>query len=228
MPERDLMQLLAEDLLRKGKAAHKAGDAGLLRSCLAELDRRLKGGGSSLARDCAERLRQLNTPSRAPRTPKARMAKLTEQPPTSEPVPGIRVLVDAQDIMAERLRLIASAQRSIWLSSYTFPNDKVVEGLVHQARAGVQVRLIVAEKNVRQEHGPAVARLERASVECEFPQSCHAKALVIDERTVLNGSANAHGGHHDICEAYDSPSAARKIVAELERLFEGVPSSYRK
>ena len=80
MPERDLRQLGADQLLRAGKAAHRGGDRGALREVIAELDRRVGRGGTRLAEECAEELRKLHPPRRPRESASGRSA------PPSAPV----------------------------------------------------------------------------------------------------------------------------------------------
>jgi phosphatidylserine/phosphatidylglycerophosphate/cardiolipin synthase-like enzyme len=122
--------------------------------------------------------------------------------------------------MPERLALIARAQRSIWMSSLTCPHRDVVDALAKKARDGVEVNLVVADRKCGPAEEGALEQLERAGVEWDLVPSTHSKVLVIDELIVMNGSANAHGGHHDINHVFEDRNAALETISELRRLID--------
>jgi cardiolipin synthase len=101
---------------------------------------------------------------------------------------------------ADRLTLltIASARKRLWIwNAYFVPDDRLRDLLVKQARAGVDVRLIVpGDKNdvtvskveQRRSYPPLVAAGIRIF---EYqPTMMHAKAMLIDDRVAVVGSIN--------------------------------------
>lgn len=134
----------------------------------------------------------------------------------------IRTVKNAE-IMPERLALIARAQKSIWLASLTCPRPDLMEALVKRARTGVYVHVVFAERKRGDAQDRLLERLERAGGEWTLLRSTHSKVLVVDEHVVMNGSANAHGGHHDINHVFEDRAAARDSISELRRLIDTDP-----
>lgn len=95
------------------------------------------------------------------------------------------------------LSLVQQAERSVWIVTPYFIPDEVLErSLIVQARAGIDVRLVVPARSnhpitdlARRHH---LRELHRAGVHVLFygPGMNHAKAILIDEATTVWGSAN--------------------------------------
>lgn len=114
--------------------------------------------------------------------------------------------------------MIAAAERSVWLSSLTFPSASLVELLERKAKAGLSVTVVLADRTVKTTQNAEIGRLTRARARCCLLASTHSKALVIDEELVLLGSANAHRGHRDLCVSLRDVKLASEIIAYLDGL----------
>ena len=204
MTDHDLRQRTAAELLRAGKDAFGNRDKQLLRECLRELECR----SSRAAAAAEEELRALARSVGRSRTAGSN---------TDDPIDAIALVKDT-DIAYRRGSMIENAKRSIWLSSLTFPHSDLVPLLADKARSRVSVAIVVAGRQVQARHDAEVRRLTAAGARCMFPASTHSKALVVDEELVLLGSANAHGGHRDLCVSFRDCKTAAEIIEYLDGL----------
>lgn len=95
------------------------------------------------------------------------------------------------------LSLVQQAQRSIWISTpYFIPDEVLQRSLIVQARAGIDIRIVVPLRSnhwitdlARRHH---LRELHAAGVKVLLfqPGMNHAKMLLIDQETALFGSAN--------------------------------------
>ncbi|MEN9403476.1 MAG: Major cardiolipin synthase ClsA [Verrucomicrobiota bacterium] len=95
------------------------------------------------------------------------------------------------------LSLVQQAQRSVWIiTPYFIPDEVLQRSLMVQARAGIDVRIVVPARSnhritdyARRHH---LRELQRAGVKVLYyqPGMNHAKLLIVDGSTVLFGSAN--------------------------------------
>ena len=137
-------------------------------------------------------------------------AKKIKQPPRRT---GERVinLEDNREALIWRLRLIQSAQKEIWLSTYSFSNDKsgqdVMAALQDAARRGVQVRILVDGMNGTASWytgAPIRALASQPNVELKlynpmhlmkpwtFTYRMHDKYLIVDDQAFLLGGRNTN------------------------------------
>src|SRR4051794_11797625 len=70
-----------------------------------------------------------------------------------------------EDIPKARLDMVRSAQSSIDITSLTFPDVDLIAALEEAADAGVNVRLVVADRTIRRKHHEAIDRLVDAGAE---------------------------------------------------------------
>lgn len=103
------------------------------------------------------------------------------------------------------------------------PVAPLVEALVGATRRGVQVTVVVDDSK-RSENALAVARLRQGGVAVRTDSPAvllHAKALVVDERWVLVGSANwsraAFTANAEAAVLVDDPGTARPLAAAIRR-----------
>ncbi len=88
---------------------------------------------------------------------------------------------------------IASARRDIDLSMYELKDPVIEAELVHQAKAGVRVRVLLNSAYERSENAPAATVLRSGGVHVTWAPSgqiFHAKYLVIDDARVYIGTGN--------------------------------------
>lgn len=211
MLDEELISLSADRLLQLGKSAARKADASRLRACLRELECR----GSRAAAAAERELRALKQTLRAT----VREPEVAGASDACE-IDAIALVKDAE-IRYRRLRMIEQAQKSIWLSSLTFLHKDLVSPLERKSRSGVHVTFVASRKTVRSPvHDAQIRRLAKAGAHCRFLDSTHSKAMVVDEALVLIGSANAHGGHRDLCICLRDEKLAAQIIHYLSSLSE--------
>jgi cardiolipin synthase len=117
---------------------------------------------------------------------------------------GVRAALVLRDNLSHRWHIermyrkaIASARQDIWIANaYFLPGFKLRKALMHAARRGVRVRLLLQGrwKYVLQRHAvrQVYGELLAAGVEiCEYvPSELHAKVAVVDGRWATVGSSN--------------------------------------
>jgi hypothetical protein len=219
------MQLGASELLEEGRAAHRGGDARRLRACLRELGCR-RSREAAVAEESLRKLRLQIGREGVAREEKRAVTLMADagipltdhRKPPGERLAGLLVLKDAE-IQPHRERMIEEARSSIWLSSLTFLQARLVPLLESKVRAGCDVTVVFADRTAGSSRNADIGRLHRVGVRCEPLRSTHSKALVVDGELVMVGSANLHGGHHDLCVAFRDAAKAREIVAYLERVI---------
>jgi cardiolipin synthase len=132
--------------------------------------------------------------------------KLQKELPADWPEPAgksdLQVVASGPDVAGDPLyegilSLVQQAQRSVWIvTPYFIPDEVLQRSLIVQARAGLDVRIVVPARSnhritdfARRHH---LHELQAAGVKVLLYQSGmnHAKMLLLDEETALFGSAN--------------------------------------
>jgi cardiolipin synthase len=150
----------------------------------------------------------------------------------------VQILVDGEQIFPAMLDAIANAQTSIWLESYIFESDGIgsvfIDALVHRARAGVQVLVLVDAFGGFGLSGDHENLLLAAGAELRFFgrfnhlrmkrwfKRDHRKLLLVDHRWAFVGGINISDdyaaveqggkGWHDIHVQLEGPVSS--ILAE--------------
>ena len=95
------------------------------------------------------------------------------------------------------ISFVQEAERSIWIiTPYFIPDDVLQRSLLVKARAGIDVTLIIPEKSNHRITDYARRQFLRelhsagARVLLYQPQMLHAKAMIVDDRYAVFGSAN--------------------------------------
>lgn len=134
------------------------------------------------------------------------IAKLHDELPAGIPqaVGGseLQVVASGPDVPGDPLyegilSLVQQAERSVWIvTPYFIPDEVLQRSLIVQARAGIDVRVVVPARSnhpvtdlARRHH---LRELHRAGVRVLLhgPGMNHAKAILVDEATAVWGSAN--------------------------------------
>lgn len=135
------------------------------------------------------------------------------------------------------LRVIGTAQRSIRLSAYSFTSAAVTKALLDAKRRGVDVQVVVDEKNnVSEDRSGKAAAALGALVAAGIPVRTistypihHDKFIVVDERAVETGSFNysdaaARRNSENVLVLWDRPDIAAKYLTHWQSRFKaGVP-----
>jgi len=134
------------------------------------------------------------------------MAALHKELPTSMPATAgdseLQIVTSGPDVEGDPLyegilSLVQQAERSIWIiTPYFIPDEVLFRSLMVQARAGIDVRLVVPARSnhpitdLARRH--YLRELRRAGAKVLLYQAgmSHAKALLVDQQTGLFGSAN--------------------------------------
>ncbi|MEJ1971532.1 MAG: cardiolipin synthase [Lacunisphaera sp.] len=134
------------------------------------------------------------------------LAKLQKELPAEWPKAvgksHLQIVASGPDVAGDSLyegilSLVQQAERSVWIvTPYFIPDEVLQRSLIVQARAGIDVRLVVPAKSnhpltdlARRYH---LRELQSAGVKVLLYQSGmnHAKMLIVDGETALLGSAN--------------------------------------
>lgn len=134
------------------------------------------------------------------------LEKLRKELPAAWPATAgeadLQVVASGPDVTGDPLyegilSLVQQAQRSVWIvTPYFIPDEVLQRSLMVQARAGIDVRLVVPAKSnhpitdlARRHH---LRELQQAGVKVLLyqPGMNHAKILLVDGETALFGSAN--------------------------------------
>lgn len=128
-----------------------------------------------------------------------------ELPAGAPPVAGtseLQIVASGPDVPGDPLyegllSLVQQAERSVWIvTPYFIPDEVLQRSLIVQARAGIDVRVVVPARSnhpvtdlARRHH---LRELHRAGVKVLLygPGMNHAKAILVDEATAVWGSAN--------------------------------------
>ncbi len=128
------------------------------------------------------------------------------------------------------LSLVQQAERSVWIvTPYFIPDEVLQRSLMVQARAGIDVRLVVPAKSNHPVTDLArryyLRALQSAGVKVLLyqPGMNHAKMLLVDEKTALFGSANMDLRslflNFEVGAVTYSKTEARAIAAWMEEIF---------
>lgn len=210
MKNRRFIQLSADEILDKGERAHSKGDTRTIEQCIKELVCR----SSDKAARAEIRLRELLSGQASGKHHQPQEIKTSTQ---------IELLCD-QEIAEKRETLIQKAERSIWLSSLTAPTDDIAQMLINAASRGVKVRVISAQwangrsQNAREKSEERIEKMKDGGVSYSCMKSTHSKALVVDERLVLIGSANLDRIHRDLSVLHRDTALAKQVIEYIHKL----------
>lgn len=134
---------------------------------------------------------------------------------------------------------IQSARSEIVLTLYTFTNKRLYKALKAAAARDVKILLIVDGKNLKSNlhyaKAPQLAKLKNVTVRVASGEKAengryhglmHLKVAVIDQKTVIHGSANwSHSAfslnHELLFIEENNPHLAKALLAALEPLIKG-------
>ncbi len=128
------------------------------------------------------------------------------------------------------LSLVQQAERSVWIvTPYFIPDEVLFRSLLVQARAGIDVRLVVPARSnhpitdLARRHYLRVLREAGVKVLLYGPGMNHAKMLLVDEQTGLFGSANMDLRslflNFEVGAVTYSPADAKAIGRWMEEIF---------
>ncbi|HEY8996122.1 MAG TPA: phospholipase D-like domain-containing protein [Lacunisphaera sp.] len=167
------------------------------------------------------------------------LAKLQHELPADWPAPvgsaNLQVVASGPDVLGDPLyegilSLVQQAQRSVWIvTPYFIPDEVLQRSLMVQARAGIDVRIVVPARSnhpitdlARRHH---LRELQAAGVKVLLyqPGMNHAKLLLLDGETALFGSANMDLRslfvNFEIGMVTYSPTEAQVLQEWMEEVF---------
>jgi cardiolipin synthase len=167
------------------------------------------------------------------------LAKLQEELPAELPANAgrseLQIVASGPDVSGDPLyegilSLVQQAERSVWMvTPYFIPDEVLYRSLLVQARAGIDVRLVVPAKSnhpitdLARRYYLRGLRAAGVKVLLYQPGMNHAKMLLVDETTALFGSANMDLRslflNFEVGAVTYSPSEARAIAAWMREVF---------
>jgi cardiolipin synthase len=167
------------------------------------------------------------------------LERLQQELPEAWPAPAghadLQVVASGPDVAGDPLyegilSLVQQAQRSVWIvTPYFIPDEVLQRSLMVQARAGLDVRVVVPARSnhpitdlARRHH---LRELQKAGVQVLLyqPGMNHAKLLFVDGETALFGSANMDLRslfvNFEIGLVSYSPAEAAAVRAWIEEVF---------
>ncbi len=167
------------------------------------------------------------------------LARLQQELPADLPaVAGdseVQIVASGPDVEGDPLyegilSLVQQAERSVWIvTPYFIPDEVLYRSLLLQARAGVDVRLVVPARSnhpitdLARRYYLRGLRAAGAKILFYQPGMSHAKMLLVDERTGLFGSANMDLRslfvNFEIGAVTYSPAEAAKMSRWMHEVF---------
>ncbi|MDI1335651.1 MAG: phospholipase D-like domain-containing protein [Lacunisphaera sp.] len=169
--------------------------------------------------------------------PLARLQKeLPEKLPAAAGGSEVQIVASGPDVAGDALyegilSLVQQAERSVWIvTPYFIPDEVLFRSLLVQARAGIDVRIVVPAKSnhpitdLARRHFLRGLQAAGAKVLLYQPGMNHAKMLLVDEQTGLFGSANMDLRslflNFEVGAVTYSPSEAKAMAKWMHEVFD--------
>lgn len=179
------------------------------------------------------------------------LAELQKELPAELPARAgdsdVQIVTSGPDVTGDPLyegilSLVQQAERSIWIvTPYFIPDEVLFRSLLVQARAGIDVRLVVPAKSnhpitdLARKHYLRGLHAAGVKVLLYGPGMIHAKMLLVDEETGLFGSANMDLRslflNFEVGAVTYSRPEARAIAGWMQEIFshsKPMPDPHRK
>lgn len=179
------------------------------------------------------------------------LARLQKELPHGSPAAAgdseVQIVASGPDVAGDALyegilSLVQQAERSVWIvTPYFIPDEVLFRSLLVQARAGIDVRVVVPAKSnhpitdLARRHFLRGLHAAGARVLLFQPGMIHAKMLLVDEQTSLFGSANMDLRslflNFEVGAVTYSPAEAKAIsrwMREVFTLSKAMPEPHRK
>jgi len=158
-----------------------------------------------------------------------------EEPPEARGDSEVQIVASGPDVNGDPLyegilSLVQQAERSVWIvTPYFIPDEVLQRSLMVQARAGIEIRLVVPARSnhpitdlARRHH---LRELQAAGVKVLFysPGMNHAKLILVDESVGLWGSANMDMRslfvNFEVGALTYSPADAKRLARWMQEVF---------
>jgi len=167
------------------------------------------------------------------------LAALQKELPAELPPPAgdgeVQIVASGPDVAGDALyegilSLVQQAERSIWIvTPYFIPDEVLFRSLLVQARAGIDVRIVVPAKSnhpitdLARRHYLRSLQAAGAKILLYQPGMNHAKMLLVDGETGLFGSANMDLRslflNFEVGAVTYSPAEAKMIAHWIKEVF---------
>jgi phosphatidylserine/phosphatidylglycerophosphate/cardiolipin synthase-like enzyme len=140
---------------------------------------------------------------------------------------SLQVYFSPDDGVARQIvRLIQSAQESIYFMAYSFTLDEIADAMLDQAASGVIVSGVLERDQVISNQGGEYDRMRSAGLDVRMdgnPNNLHHKVIIIDGKTVITGSYNfsnnAETRNDENLLVIHNPQVAARFLLEFQRVF---------
>lgn len=164
------------------------------------------------------------------------LSELPEEIPSSTGDSEVQIVASGPDVAGDPiyegiLSLVQQAERSVWIvTPYFIPDEVLQRSLMVQARAGIDVRIVVPARSnhpitdLARRHYLRTLQAAGVKVLLYQPGMNHAKMLLVDRKTGLFGSANMDLRslflNFEVGAVTYSPAEAKAIEAWMHEVFE--------
>jgi phosphatidylserine/phosphatidylglycerophosphate/cardiolipin synthase-like enzyme len=141
---------------------------------------------------------------------------------------SLQVYFSPDDGVARQIvRLIQSAQESIYFMAYSFTLDEIADAMLEQAASGVIVSGVLERDQVISNQGGEYDRMRSAGLDVRMdgnPDNLHHKVIIIDGKIVITGSYNfsnnAETRNDENLLVIHNPEVAARFLLEFQRVFD--------
>jgi phosphatidylserine/phosphatidylglycerophosphate/cardiolipin synthase-like enzyme len=127
---------------------------------------------------------------------------------------------------AKLVKLIKSAQHSIYFLAFSFTSDDLADALIERMEAGVDVAGVMEEAQAKSNSGTEFNRLRSAGAVVRLdgnPRNMHHKVLIIDKQIVMFGSYNfsfyAETRNDENLIIMHHPQTAAQFIKEFDKIY---------
>jgi len=121
---------------------------------------------------------------------------------------------------------LLQARKSIWVCVFTISDDAMAHALIHQHKAGLDVKVITDDEKVH-DRGSDIFEMKEAGIPVKVDDSrhhMHHKFAVLDHETLINGSYNwtrsAHKYNHENLIITRDDALVKAFKKEFSKLWE--------
>lgn len=128
---------------------------------------------------------------------------------------------------------IARAQDYIYLSMFLITNNKIVQSLIDAHKRGVEIRMIIDAHHALQPYSKH-EELRKAGIKVKVENwagKMHAKTVIIDDKTVITGSANwtysaFKYNDENLLIFKNAPEEVKFLKKEFEQSWKSIPNKW--